>query len=159
MSDGISRSEAESIAAAAVRPVEIEVNQLSRRTAQIERQIQALEDEMARVAQALSQLGQNIQQGFRDLKHTSERGFSALEGSSEKIHRAQVAGTVATVDSLTQIQDVNKLGFGTLDGSVRQMSQALVQMEIIRQIHEVKAPVEQANRFNEEIEQRFTKAM
>jgi len=48
---------------------------------------------------------------------------------------------------------------GSVDGSLKQMSQALVQMEVIRQMHEVKTPAEQAERFQEEIEQRFLKAV
>ncbi len=149
---GISAGQAESIARSVahqvVAPVQREVNELQSR-------IRELEAEMARVEGAI-----------RDMHSSLRDGLSALRETNSDILKAQIATTAATTVGLTAVQQTNSSGFSkvstdlnVVDSSLKQMSQALVQMEVIRQMHEVKTPAEQVERFQEEIEQRFSKAV
>jgi Txe/YoeB family toxin of Txe-Axe toxin-antitoxin module len=73
---------------------------------------------------------------------------------------------VATQARLGLMQDTAAQGFttvqaglGIVDGSVKQMSAAIVQMEVIRILNEAEDPVDRTRRFATEIDERFAKAV
>lgn len=152
---GISASDARRIALEAVGPVQQKVNELQRELGWVRSQVQEMEAEMGRVASAVQQL-----------THDLNRGLSALQNASHSLLESQRSAAARVDQHLLGITEVSRTGFGSLssdmrvvDGSVKQMSQAVVQMEVVRQLHEVKGPANEAEKFQEEIEQRFAKAV
>ena len=156
---GISASEAhriaQQVAHQVVAPVERQVSQLSHQVSAVDRRVQELEAEMGRVANAIQSLNSDL-----------NRGLNSLQSSSQTLIESQRSAAARAEQQLTGITEVNRSGFGTLssdmhvvDGSVKQMAQAMVQMEVVRQLHEVKGPAKKAEKFQEEIDQRFAKAV
>lgn len=159
---GISASEAHRIAQQVVAPVQQRVSELHREVSQVssqvsavDRRVQELEAEMGRVANAIGSLNSDL-----------NRGLNSLQSASHNLLESQQSAAARTDQQLTGITEVNRSGFGTLssdmhvvDGSVKQMAQAMVQMEVVRQLHEVKGPAKKAEKFQEEIDQRFVKAV
>lgn len=159
---GLSVGQVQSIVAGMLSPLERELGQHARA-------ISAMEDEMGRVADAMHGMTrelagrlENLRAGQSEMVHLQR---STQEITLDQFQRANlqlVSIQAESVAGFTQVrgglgevsQDVR-----LVDGSVQQMSRAVVQMEVIRVLNEAREPVERVRTFTEEIDQRFAKAI
>ncbi len=145
-----------------VGPLQREVNAL-------ERKLREMEDEMANVANAIQQMHQALAHGLNNI-HTSNHQLIQIQQASATMTLQQFTAAntalVATSHQVSGMRTESKLGFATMgselqlvDKDVQKMTQALVQMEVIRLLNEAKGPVQRLRGFGEEIDQRFSKAV
>lgn len=137
--------------------------------ARLNNRIDQMEGEMANVEGAVNHLNHSLSARL-DRLHDGNEQLVRVQQTTQQITLEQF--TTANVQ-LNLLKDESTTGFNrvvgglgsvsqeldVVDGSVKQMSAAMVQMEVIRILNEAEDPLERAKRFNEEIEQRFAKAV
>ncbi len=144
------------------RIVDSEVAPLRHDVAVLDRRMDRLEAEMANVEGAIERMHGSL---ARELGSINQRNTEMvqLQQTTQKITLEQfVAANVqlgAANVGLHSLNSTSETGFATLDAGIGRMAQAIVQTEVIRLLHEAKEPVDRANQFGNEIEQRFAKAV
>lgn len=129
---------------------------------QHEAQLNAIEAEMANIERAVTHMGATLATKLDHIGH-GQREMVNVQQSTMLMTLEQFT---AANSQLGGIRNVSENGFRgvssnltVVDGSVRQMSAAMVQMEVIRLLNAAKRPVQQIFRFSQEIDQRFAKAV
>jgi hypothetical protein len=146
-----------------------QLNQLQMEIRLVAGRVTQLENDMANVEGAIESMHESLTKGFHQI-HNSNRELVEIQQSTRKITMEQFVaanthlGLLRGESSAGFLETVNGLGHVTqnlqvVDGSVQQMTRAIVQMEVIRILNEVKGPIELIKSFGEEIEQRFAKAV
>ncbi len=159
---GLSVGQVQSIVQGMINPLESELNRQAR-------VVSAMEDEMGRVADAMHGMTRELA-GRLEHIHAGQTDMVRLQQSTQQItldqfQRANLQLGTLQVESVAGFARVSG-GLGdvakdvrVVDGSLQQMSRAIVQMEVIRLLNEAREPVERVRTFSDEIDQRFAKAV
>ena len=133
-----------------------------RRVAPLEQHVDEMEAIMNNVDASVRAMREDLVEGFNRLLDAEGQVLSAHQRS----HAMTFEQFVATQARLGLMHDTAAQGFttvqaglGVVDGSVKQMSAAIVQMEVIRILNEAEDPVDRTRRFATEIDERFAKAI
>ena len=156
-----------------VESLDSTVSGMGRTVSRLESVVNGLENEMANVEQAVREANRTFANGINQLVGQQSQSHAQLMEAQATTHKMTLQQFVAANTQLDTLKTVSATGFvsvtsglGTVssdlhvvDGSVQQMTRAVVQMEVIRLLNEAKGPLQRIQGFGEEIDQRFAKAV
>jgi hypothetical protein len=154
MSEGISHSQARSIAESVVEPVRGDVRQLERRIADIE-------EEMAKLAQAIAQMNRDLGNKLDSIRSTADSGFQSTKQGLTQINLTDAAGFAAVTAGVVSVEGaVSNVGqrVSTLDTTMQRLTNATIQLDLERALAEVQAPLALFKAFGHEIDERHMMA-
>jgi hypothetical protein len=131
--------------------------------------VKELEVELGALSTSIEHLGDKLGHKLDAVSH----GQTALLGAQVATHEMTREQFVAANVQLGGLHQTSAQGFGAVkggldvvasdvklvDGSVRQMTVAMAQMEVIRIMNDAKGPIDRLKSFTEEIDERFGKAL
>jgi outer membrane murein-binding lipoprotein Lpp len=152
-----------------VGPVQHQVNQLTSHVGTLSAAVRELEAEVAGIGNAIQGMTATLAHKLDGVSHGQHQLLEAQRSTHAMtleqfvsantqlngLHQTSANGFSAVTGGLDHVSSDVKL----VDGSVRQMTIAMAQMEVIRIMNDAKGPIDRLKGFAEEIDERFGKAV
>lgn len=162
MSNGISYAEVEAIVGRRVAGVQNEVARVAARVADVEAELAGIGSAIDGMTRTLAHKLDGVSHGQHELLQVqrsthlmTQEQFVAANAQLSGLHQTSAHGFQTVAGGLDHVSSDVKL----VDGSVRQMTIAMAQMEVIRVMNDAKGPVDRIHGFAAEIDERFAKAV
>jgi len=145
---GVTESQVHAIVRSYVNPLVVRINEMEVIMNNVDKSVEALHKDMVKGINLLLEAEGKALSVHKQSHDMTFEQFVATQARLGLMHETAAQG-FSTVQA----------GLGVVDSSVRQMSTAIVQMEVIRILNEAEDPIDRTRHFATEIDERFGKAV